>query len=133
MKKHIIKFRAMKDDMSDCSFVYGGLSYHKGYPRIHPADLVAYYSCLKGTEGQFINQYDSENEPIFEGDIIEFQAKWMDFKAVGVIEFGTWMAPYVRVINKPDDPNNCNFHIENAICGKIIGNIHQNKELLTIK
>ena len=47
-----IKFRAIKDDMSDFRFVYGNLIYdHKGNPRIQEdANKPTFTTCVNGSE-----------------------------------------------------------------------------------
>ena len=51
-----IKFRALKDDMSNCNFVYGQLVYDAiDTPRItevaKSGEGLIFHSCIKGIEG----------------------------------------------------------------------------------
>ena len=64
-----IKFRAIKDDMSDCKFVYGNLSYGFGdCPQIQENKAKLFTTCLKGTEGQMWKP--SEGLTVYTEDLI---------------------------------------------------------------
>jgi hypothetical protein len=72
-KMREIKFRAMKDDISNCSFQHGQITFDtNGCPRIHFSDGMS-TSCLKGTEGQFTGLIDKKglgDVCLYEGDIL---------------------------------------------------------------
>ena len=70
-----IKFRALKDDASNCTFVYGQLVYDAvGTPRITHNDIsnkgLTFNTCLKGTEGMYTGFQDMGGNKIFDGDIL---------------------------------------------------------------
>lgn len=79
-----IKFRALKDDMSNCTFQYGELIYDaNGVPRITYKDSsnegLQLISCIKGTEGQFTGLLDIEDNEIYEGDLLNIGSNGFGF------------------------------------------------------
>lgn len=123
--KREIKFRALKDDMSNCTFVYGQLIYLKEelsgnvYPSI-TEDGILFISCLPNTESQFTGLTDKNGKEIYEGDILHYQ-----FEDIPN-EFVRW-----------DTDNGCWETSENGLSGtdltdnaEIIGNIYEHENLL---
>ena len=127
-----IKFRALKDDMSNYTWVYGYLTYAvNGVPRIQMPNILGLHTtCIKGTEGQFTGLYDKKRteefpngQPIYEGDVVE----WED--SINEEYYGGY-------ITYPKEPVEFKGGAFYPVCMmpetefEVIGNIHQNKELL---
>lgn len=79
-----IKFRALKDDMSNCTFQYGELLYDvNGMPIIVHKDSSGegfrYTTCIKGTEGQFTGLLDIEDTEVYEGDLLNIGSNGFGF------------------------------------------------------
>jgi len=126
-----IKFRALKDDMSNSNWVYGSLIYDcYGNPRIQEStetDLL-FTTCFKDTEGQFTGFTDKNGKEIYEGDIFPSTSKGIKFYKLifengGFVlyhNYGYWgtIARFIEASEK------FNFNLE------IIGNINENPELI---
>ena len=131
MKKEI-KFRALKDDMSNCNFCYGQLTYGiNSEPRIHN-NVGLYTTCLKGTESQFTGLQDENGKDIYKDDILEV----IDTKSVLLVLwdkdcylvrkiYDSWTES--NVLHKKQD---CSLNFMTGFKIKIIGNTHQNSQLL---
>lgn len=132
-----IKFRSLKDDMSNCNFVYGSLIYSElGIPRIQEdSKKMVFSSCIKGTEGQFIGSKDENNQDIYDGDIVEtiFKHGNTFIKNIAVVRKDTVNPCFVLEYKYNGNGHLC-YEYDFVCCGlrknTIIGNIHQNPELL---
>lgn len=96
------------------------------------------FPVLKDTVGQFTGVTDKNGKKIFEGDIVKCDV-WL-FEKKGVVEFGRgtfdsgiykYTGFYLREANGEIDHNPIyNFDEEYENCLVVIGNIHDNPELL---
>jgi len=123
-----IKFRALKDDISDCRFYYGSLIYDKnGNPRIHDVDTDLFHTCLKGTESQYTGLKDKNCKEIYEGDILNYGHKnnvEVKFENGCFSVFGE---PLGWDFDSEEKPILIDSYSNHAI---IVGNIYENPELL---
>lgn len=115
-----IKFRALKDDVSDCKFYYGSLIYNKQcIPRIYDVDTDTFYTCIKGTESQYTGLKDKNIKQIFDGDISK-DGLGRAYKIT--FHHGSF---WLQMINGTYSER---LHTNGQI--EVIGNIYQNPELL---
>ena len=119
-----IKFRGRRPNGQ---WMYGALIPAElswwGVPSI--ADKTRRYEVDPETIGQFTGVYDSEEKPIFEGDVIRFPYRKRE--ETGVVYYSSGM---FRVKNnvylREDDLFSVVFHKEIHV----VGNIHDNPELM---
>ena len=118
-----IKFRALKDDMSNCSFQFGQLTYDKdGCPRIHFENGTS-TSCLKNTEGQFTGLHDKNGREVYEGDVIGRKGFFNRVVIWYECGFATYSVNHRERIMPMTKESIDEFD-------EVIGNIHENPELL---
>jgi len=126
-----IKFRALKDDISNCNLIYGSLVYSNGVPRISNDEGLTFHSCISGTEGQFIGLKDKKGNNIYDGDIYKMggilHKVVFDNGAFCVTRISSYNPSPINWAGSGED----DLEIDN-FCNRIeiIGNIHSNPELL---
>jgi uncharacterized phage protein (TIGR01671 family) len=124
-----IKFRALKDDMSNCNFVYGQLVYDAiGTPRITEVDSsgkgLTFHTCLKNTESQFIGLLDKNGKEVYEGDLLN----WPHLKSE-IVEVYFNENEFVFVGRPVDKEQETESWLDKKC--EVIGNIYENPEFLT--
>ena len=117
----------------DREWVFGDLLRFEERAYIHNGIDIAYDQVDKNTIGEYIGFDDSKNNQVFEGDIVCFYG---DRELKYVIEYSVRAAAYVaRLIGaKNDDPRMWSHLVAWPYMeAKVIGNIHDNPELIENK
>ena len=128
-----IRFRGMYRENGISRWAYGYVTIFRDLAQICSNDEV--WNVIPESVGEFTGFHDKKHNPIYEGDICKYKfyiATSVDpdanpkiFEGVGVIQFieGCFM------INPVNNENPIPMHFTDLSI-EIIGNIHQNKDLL---
>lgn len=113
-------YRALKDDMSNCNWVYGNLIYDERMnPRIQVGNAMLFSTCIKNTECQSTGLKDKNCKEIYEKDRVKDK-----LGNTYIVEFiGFEIYPFFA--GSPDRATLLPEHCE------VIGNAIQHPELLT--
>ena len=136
-----IKFRAQ--DIASNKWLYGDLRYHKDDVCIFDQEGNKGEQVKRDTVGQFVGLHDRKDREIYEGDIlfVEFADKSGGNQLVGWNEeTASWgiMNKYeYQSLKDGDDWPEFKNHtliafIKHAIICEVIGNIHDNPELMNV-
>ena len=122
-----ILFRGKRTDNG--KWVYGLLCrVGDTYANIRRMDTGVLYSVLTNTIGQYTGLTDKNGKKIFEGDIVEFRTSLKKYYAKVYYKKGMWSL-YIKGFN---DRYMLSVAVENDYSVKVIGNIHDNPELLAM-
>lgn len=132
-----IKFRALRDDASDCTFKFGSLIVMPdGTPRIvaefdDDTGSITYFTCIKGTEGEYTGLKDKNGKDIYEGDCFAgddcdiYVVAWNECEAKFEVHIHGYGEDGVFELYSTDDIEP--FELQDM---EIIGNIHENPDLI---
>lgn len=132
-----ISFRALKDDMSNCKFVYGQLVYDAiGQPRITEVDKsgqgLTFHTCIRNSISQFTTKKDIKGNNIYENDIVKVKVEEgiyvKDF--IGIVDFFEG-AFYIKKDDKPFGQSRTPLFSKSYFI-EIIGNVFENPELQSV-
>jgi YopX protein len=129
-----IKFRALKDDKADVTFQYGCLIYNEqGEPRIlTDVKNELFTTCVRGTEGQYTNLPDADDEEIYVGDIVvisgHFEGDLLIAESYCEVVFAD--GAYFAVDPGQNKWYPLNEVVIDAYQIRVVGNVHLNKDLI---
>lgn len=120
------KFRGKIKDTE--IWVYGYYYVDKDGHYIHlekPGGLILIWSVISETIGQFTGQKDMDGKEIYEGDIV----KWtVNNTSIGQVKFGLYEVCGTMFHGFFVDCKNFSLRLTERF--KVIGNIHENPELI---
>ena len=89
-------------------------------------------AVIPETVGQYTGLTDKNGKKIFEGDIVQYQPNYMSEPTYSVVEYCADKYNYPAFDLKKDDyeANGLQCAHEEGIGCEVIGNVHDNKELL---
>ena len=125
----------------ESNWVYGGIFQGPNRSVMYGYDPIEKYCVYSDTVGQFTGLTDKNGKKVFEGDIIKFTDENADYEWIGRVEFGNPNAEYnwgfQLVYTKGTKANTdilCWFDMEETgAYAEVIGNIHDNPELLEVE
>lgn len=126
-----IKFRALKDDISNCNFIYGYLvKDEEGNPYIveYTSDKgYSHVSCIKGTESEFIGRLDKNGTKIYEDDFVKRIGDDYTGEHIGLVKFIETQFTTID-FDSPLDRECVLSYISEKI--EVIGNTHENPDII---
>lgn len=134
-----ILFRGKRKDNSE--WVEGDLHKNKDFSKahIHPVgEKIRSFDIISETVGQYTGLTDKNGKKIFEGDIVRCYDKNLDDEFTAVVEFGNPNHSYnwgfqLKPITETNFTTDVLLWVEMEETGafiEVIGNIHDNRELL---
>lgn len=124
-----IKFRGKR--VNDGEWVYGDLFRMNGFPYIYPDPAPNGwndYEVIPDTVGQFTGLLDKNGNDIYEGDIVA-----NDFGNNNIVNMTVeWCTDGYWALHEIDGDDTMHFVADYLKEIELIGNIHDNPELLTL-
>ena len=128
-----IKFRAKAHRVNGDIWIYGDLRHHKGDVCIFKQEGNSGEQVKRETIGQFTGLYDGNDKEIYEGDIVEvtnLRLEGFGRKMLAQIVYDEDLACFNF---KALDRERCMAISIPDVIIEVIGNIHDNPDLITFK